>query len=167
MVEQLDPHRLLARYTDGPIQLSLALADLTDIALNVAQEPNTWTIRQFVHHLVDGDALWTTPIKIALGARHATFDLKWYWTVPQDAWAERWKYSERPIAPSLALLIANRQHVAQLLHHSSQWWNHSLTVEWPNGSQKHLTIADMISIQADHVFAHLNDIQRIHETQSM
>src|SRR5918912_3688951 len=142
--QQPNPDELLARYTDGPAQLARVLASVTEIELDWAQESNTWTIRQFVHHLADGDALWTNPIKMALGDGPVIFELKWYWTVAQDTWAEHWKYSERSVAPSIALLSANREHVVQLLRHSPEWWERSVTIEWPDGSRGQPTIADII-----------------------
>jgi len=43
--------------------------------------------RQIVHHIADGDDLWKTYIKIALGNEQAEFTLAWYLAFPQTEWA--------------------------------------------------------------------------------
>ena len=100
---------ILARYESGPARLREAVAGLSKTSLDVALDVETWTIRQIVHHVVDGDDIWKTCIKMALGNGKATFDLQWYWTLPQTAWAERWAYADRAIEPSLTLFEANRR----------------------------------------------------------
>ena len=59
MTEQTrDPDAIIARYADGPAQLEAAIAGLTEEELDLAQTADTWTIRQIVHHVVDGDDIW-------------------------------------------------------------------------------------------------------------
>jgi len=41
-----------------------------------------------VHHLADGDDIWTICIKAALGNSEGLFSLQWYWDKPQTEWAE-------------------------------------------------------------------------------
>ena len=53
-----DPDTILARYADGPAQLEAAIAGLSEEELDLAQTADTWTIRQIVHHVVDGDDIW-------------------------------------------------------------------------------------------------------------
>jgi len=167
VAEQPNPQQLLAHYLDGRIQLARLVSHRSEAILNLALQPNTWTIRQLVHHTADGDSLWTIPIKIALAQHPPVFDLKWYWTVPQDQWAGYWHYGERAIAPSIAMMTANRQHIAAILEHVQEWWQRSIAIDWPNGKQSALTIADIIQMQGDHVFGHIEEIERICQTQEM
>ena len=68
MIQQAyTPSATLALYADGPTQLEAVLMGLTESDLNLAQPGDSWTIRQIVHHLADGDDLWKTCIKAALG----------------------------------------------------------------------------------------------------
>jgi hypothetical protein len=90
---------IIARYADGPAQLEQALTGLHDADLDAPPAQGGWTIRQIVHHIVDGDDLWKPCIKAALGNEQGEFTLEWYWAVPQDTWADRWAYSGRPIGP--------------------------------------------------------------------
>lgn len=156
-----DPHEVLARYQDGPAQLQAALAGLSSADLDTAPDADDWTIRQIVHHIVDGDDIWKTFVKIALGNSAATFELQWYWDVPQTAWAESWAYASREIAPSLALFHANRRHVVQLLREIPDAWERSLTIKWPGGDLQQVTVGWVIEMQARHVMGHVEDIRRI------
>ena len=110
-----DIQTLLAHYAERPEQLEAALIGLTEGNLDVAQTPDSWTIRKIVHHIVDGDDLWSMCIKASLGDSRGLFTYRWYWEKPQDEWADNWEYAGREIAPSLALFRAKRRHISQLL----------------------------------------------------
>jgi hypothetical protein len=74
---------ILTRYADRPTRLTAAIASLTEADLDTALGQESWTIRQIVHPIVDGDDIFKACIKIALGNDHAVFDLQWYWDIPQ------------------------------------------------------------------------------------
>ena len=168
MAEQTqDPDAVLARYADGPDQLEAAIAGLTDANLDVAQTSDTWTIRQYTHHVVDGDDLWKTCIKAALGNSTDVFSLQWYWDKSQDTWAESWDYAGRAIEPSLVLFHANPRHVVQLLQQIPDAWERRVLVRWPNGQEAQLTVGYVVKMQADHVMSHINDILTIRRTYNL
>jgi len=168
MTEQTrDPDTILARYADGPAQLEAAIAGLTETDLGLAQSADTWTLRQIVHHVVDGDDIWKIGIKAALGNSSGTFTLQWYWDRPQDEWVGSWDYAERDIKPSLALFRANRRHILQLLSQIPDAWERSMSIEWPNGQEEQITVGYIVEMQADHVALHVNDIRMIRQTHNL
>lgn len=150
----------VARYADGPEQLEAAIAGLSDSNLDIAERGDTWTVRQIVHHIADGDALWKMFIQRAVGSSGGEFDLSWYWQMRQDEWAERWAYARREVGPSLALFRANRRHAVQLLAQLPQAWGQSLYITWPNGEEQDVTVAWVVEMQAGHVTGHVDDIRR-------
>jgi len=162
-----DPGTLLTRYADGPFQLEAALADLTEAQLDIAQSAGTWTIRQIVHHVVDGDDLWQVCIKAALGDSDGVFSLQWYWDKPQDTWAETWRYAERAIEPSLALFRLNRRHVVDLLQQIPGVWERRIRVRWPHRPEESVTVRDVVEMQADHALGHVDDICLIRQTHAI
>ncbi|MEJ2279063.1 MAG: DinB family protein [Candidatus Lokiarchaeota archaeon] len=107
---------ILEQFKQGPCILENALSGLSDFELDYAPSKGGWTIRQIVHHIADGDDLWKTAIKIALGNEQAEFTLKWYLAFPQTEWAKRWNYENRSIDESLILLKANRNHILHTNH---------------------------------------------------
>lgn len=152
-----------ARFADGPAQLEQALAGLGDTDLDAPPAQGGWTIRQIVHHIVDGDDLWTAGLKAALGNEQGEFTIEWYWVQPQDTWADRWAYAARPIDVSLALFKAIRAHVTQLVDHVPDAWNRSISVREPNGETTRLTVSAIVEMQADHLQHHVRRILALRE----
>ncbi len=160
-----DPQSILTRYAAGPVQLEAAVAGLGERDLDVAPTEGGWSIRQIAHHIVDGDDIWKVGIKAALGNGEGEFSLRWYWDVPQDAWAERWNYAGRDLAPSLALFHANREHVLQLLRHIPDAWTRSIHMTWLSGKQVQITVGEIVEMQARHALGHVNDILALRNAQ--
>lgn len=152
---------IIARYAEGPALLEHALAGLQDADLDAPPAQGGWTIRQIVHHIVDGDDLWKACIKAALGNEQGEFTLEWYWVVPQDTWAERWAYDRRAIDVSLALFEATRAHVTQLVAQVPDGWSRSIAVRKPTGETPRLTVGAIVEMQADHVQHHVERILAI------
>lgn len=156
---------IIKLYADGPIMLESALSGLSRMNLDLSESEENWTIRQIVHHVVDGDDIWNIFIKRAIGNQDGKFDLDWYWKIPQDDWVVKWSYGIRDIEPSLALFHSNRGHIIQLLEHIPESWNHSLLINWPNDDLQEVSIAEVVDMQANHVVGHIDDIkktQKIH-----
>jgi uncharacterized damage-inducible protein DinB len=158
---------IIARYADGPDQVEAAIAGLSEGELDIAESDDTWTIRQIVHHIVDGDDIWKVFIKRAIGNPGGKFDLQWYWAMPQDEWVKSWAYASREIEPSLALFHASRGHIVQLLESMPAAWERSLVVRWPNGEEQKVSVAWVVEMQAQHVPGHLDDIRRARQVHGV
>jgi len=162
MINQTDTHEtILKQYVDGPALLDSALAGLTEPDLDLALNADSWSIRQIVHHLADGDDIWKICIKAALGNNEGLFTLQWYWEKPQTEWSENWHYASRGIESSLALLRANRRHILELIEHTPNALEKSIRLQRPNKPEVRITIADVLEIQAQHLVDHVKDIQAI------
>jgi len=156
-----DQEAVLARFMEGPAVLARALAGVRDAALDAPPAGGGWTIRQIVHHIVDGDDIWKIGIKVALGDDGAEFSLEWYRTQPQEAWAEKWAYANRSLDVSLALLGAIRSHVQQLLGAVPGGWRRSVGLRKPDGKIERLPVGAIVEMQADHVEHHVKRIRAI------
>ncbi len=162
MINQLDtPKTILAQYADGPAQLESALAGLTESDLNLSLAVDSWSIRQIVHHVVDGDDLWKTCIKTALGNSDALFSLQWYTVKPQMEWSENWAYANRGLESSLALFCANRRHIVDLLEHIPGACEKSIRFDRPGEEEMRITIFDVLELHVRHILDHIKDIQAI------
>ncbi len=155
-----DRAAILERYAQGPQRLEAVLAGLNEAQLDLAPDDSSWSIRQYVHHIVDGDDIWKTCIKGALGGG-GDFALQWYWQQPQDLWAAQWQYAHRPLDASLALFRANRRHIVELLEHVPDPWERSMHIRWPGGEEMDLTVGYVVEMQGGHVLGHIDDILRI------
>ncbi len=156
-----DRETIVARYVEGPVQLEAAIAGLSEAELDIAPPGGGWSIRQIVHHIADGDDIWKLCIKAALGNSQGEFDLRWYWDVPQDTWAERWDYAGRALEPSLALFRANRAHVVQLLRQVPDAWNQSIRLPRPDGEIVPISVGYVVEMQARHAEGHCSDIRAL------
>ena len=167
MTEQAyNPSATLALYANGPAQLEAVLMGLTESDLNLAQTGDSWTIRQIVHHVADGDDIWKTCIKAALGNSEGLFSLQWYWDKPQTEWAANWQYADRSLEPSLALLRANRHHIEELVRRTPNAWDKSIRLKWPDTEEERITVGEVLEMQARHIVGHINDIQMIRQAHT-
>lgn len=151
----------LRRYQEGPRHLEQVVLDLTDADLDARPSQGGWTIRQIVHHIVDGDDIWKMCIKMAMGNEEGEFTLGWYRALPQETWADRWAYSKRSLDISLSLLKAVRAHVVQLLESAPEVWDHSVLVRTSKGEGERIPVGFVVQMQADHVFHHIERIRAI------
>ncbi len=153
----------LARFLDGPAQLETVLARLASHQLDAPPTPPGWTIRQIAHHIVDGDDLWKTMIKAAIGQPETGATLQWYWAKAQDEWANDWAYEIRRLEEDLALFKANRAHVHQLLTTIPDAWRRSLLIHWTSQPPSRLSVGDIVRMQADHALDHVRAISEIRQ----
>ena len=154
---------LLSQYADGHARLEAALTGITDSELNLSLAKDAWTIRQIVHHIVDGDDLWKTCIKAALGNGDGLFALQWYWDKPQMEWSESWSYASRSVESSLTLLDANRHHIVELLEHVPDALEKSIRLQPPHDAEVRITIREVLEMQIRHLTGHTQDIQVIRQ----
>lgn len=152
---------VLTRFREGPFLLERTVEGLNETELDTPPARGGWTIRQIVHHVVDGDTIWTPCIKAALGSPEGEFSLQWYGSHTQDVWAERWEYAQRAIAPSLELLKANRSQVIQVLSQIPDAWEKTIGVRSPKGELEVLSVGTIVEMQADHIPHHVKKIREI------
>jgi uncharacterized damage-inducible protein DinB len=158
--ETISPQEILVRYISGPDKLQAAIAGLSDKELDSCCAPGEWTIRQVVHHLADGDDIWSMCIKVALGAPGSTFCFDWY--PGNEPWAARFDYAGRAVEPAVALLRAHRLHLAQLLEYLPDGWERSVTVVAPyQPQQEEMTVGTIVGLLARHVEQHVEQVQEI------
>ncbi len=158
---------ILAKYADGPILLDSALAGLSEMDLDLAPGADSWSIRQIVHHLVDGDDIWKACIKMALGNQNALFSLQWYTAKTQTEWAESWAYAQRDIAPSLEMFRANRGHIMDLLEHIPDACERSIRLDRPGKEEMRITVFDVLELHVRHLTEHLESIQAIRQAHGI
>jgi hypothetical protein len=160
--------QLIADYGNCPSQLEAAIIGLSEVNLAMSKSAESWTIRETIHHIADGDDMWKLFIKRAIGNPEGEFLFDWYWQVPQDDWANSWHYKERAIEPSLALFRANRSHIVQLLRHTPGAMEKSLRVRWPTKiGEQAVKVRLVVKGQTQHVLDHIAEIGEIREARGV
>ena len=158
---QLSLAESLALYEQGPDRLEAMVVNLSAADLDLAL-PGRWTVRQIVHHIADGDALWSGTIKAALAKSGGTYSHDWY--SGNDEMDVALDYKGRAIEPSLALLRANRGHLSQLVRHLPDAGQRFVIFqrgegEAASGEAAPTAVAFMLRIQAIHVLEHIEEIE--------
>jgi len=158
-----DQASALVRYADGPTHLDNAIHGLAESDLDLAPSQGGWSIREIVHHIADGDDIWKSCIKIALGNKEAEFHLDWYWAIPQTTWASSWAYAPRSVNSSLDLLRASRKHTLDLLAHRADAWERSVAIREPGRQITRVSVGFVVEMQANHLFHHVDRILAIRQ----
>ncbi len=152
------PTEILTLYTKAPDELEAALSGITEAQLDKRLTPETWSIRQIVHHMVDGDVMWTLLMKVAIFNSGCSFNFDWY--TGNDTSAEGLRYAERSIEPVIQLFRANRTQMTQLFALLDDAGNRSIQLTTPEGPHP-VTLSQMVAIQASHAMGHIGEIQAI------
>jgi hypothetical protein len=148
---------ILADYAAAPDRLEAAVRGLSDAELDIAPAPGEWSIREIVHHVVDGDDLWKGCLKVALGSPGSLYVLEWY--EGNEPWAASMDYVHRSVMPALPLFRANRAHIVQLMRELPDAWHRHIVLKWrfaPEG--RDVTAGEIMQSQAEHALAHIDDI---------
>jgi uncharacterized damage-inducible protein DinB len=156
-----DRDHALSQFREGPTLLEETVSGLQDADLDRKPSGGGWSIRQIVHHIVDGDDIWKGCIKMAMGNEKAEFTLEWYSSLAQETWGDRWAYNKRSIETSLSLFKAIRGHILQLLESVPEAWDRSVTVRTKQGETERVPVGFVIEMQADHVIHHVERIRAI------
>jgi hypothetical protein len=155
---------LLKRYQELPDRLEAAIAGLSEAQLDLT--PGTgWSIREYVHHTVEGELMWQVFLRAILGTDGIEFPIQWYFTITQDDWAERWVSGKRAVGPTLALFRGSTASLVELLQNvPPEAWEHYGRVTWPGADKEtRLTVRDIVLIHLRHMDGHSADIRAIRE----
>lgn len=163
-VQQRSPQTTLALYTRGANDVEAALAGLAETDLDLTRTPEEWSIRQIVHHLAETDSRHLMIFTSALAQSGSTFIRNSY---DQAHWIEMLAYKERAIEPSLALIKAIRQHIAQLFQHIPDHWDRYVLLKFVSweGEGEQVTVGALLDGLTWHLAAHcaeIREIRRIH-----
>jgi hypothetical protein len=157
-----DKHNLLLKkYLQLPDRLEAAVAGLSESDLDLRGEG--WSIRQYVHHTVEGELMWQLFLRAILGTNGIEFPIQWYFAISQDEWAEHWASDKRAVEPTLALFRASTRSLAELLRSvDPDAWKHFGCVTWPGAKEAtRLTVRDIVLIHIGHMDQHEADIRAI------
>lgn len=159
-LKELTPEETLERYARCPDELEAIVSGLSEEDVALSSAPGEWSIRQIVHHIADGDDLWSMALKAALAGPGFHYSHEWYST--DNAIAEPLDYAGRAIGPSLALFRAHRIHIVQLMQLLPDAWERYILFRWPGTEvEEQVTTGRIIRSQARHAETHIEEIRRI------
>jgi DinB superfamily len=153
---------LLKQYLQLPDRLEAAIAGLSEPDYDLRGAG--WSIRQYVHHTVEGELLWEVNLRAAAGYDGIAFPMTWYFVQEQDSWADCWGYDRRPVEPALALFRGSTRNLVDFLRCLPEAWDRSGRITW-RGDQKEtiLNVRDIVLMHIGHMDQHTADIRAIRE----
>jgi len=156
----------LTEFGKGPDKLEAAVTGLSEADLDRVGGHEGWTIREIIHHLAEADARQITFTRIALLSCGHTFEFSWH--PGNRAMAAMLNYAGLPVAPSLALFRANREHFSQmlesLLSNSPAVWDYYLIAKAsPEEEGAKVTVSEWVTGMTSHLQEHLVEIEVIAE----
>jgi catechol 2,3-dioxygenase-like lactoylglutathione lyase family enzyme len=151
---QRSPEEQLAVYARMPDELDAALAGLSEFDLELTKEASSWSIRQIVHHVTDGDLLFLTGMRAALMAPGQLYKPTIFGG--NDVVSENLDYAHRPIAPGLALSRAVHDYVLELAQLPGAWERFSL-----RDGGRQVSFGDLVTFAIRHSVEHIEEIREI------
>lgn len=116
-----------------------------------------WSIREYVHHLVEANLVASTIALAALGRSGCEFD--WSWMMPDARWMKGLRYDRSPVEPALELLAALGAHVAGLVRAAPGGLSrHVGLVDSPGARRRRRTLGQVLDDECEHARQHLRDI---------
>jgi hypothetical protein len=154
---------LFKKYLALPDRLEAAVAGLSEADLDLKGEG--WSIRQYVHHTVEGELIWQVNLRAILGTNGIEFPFQWYFLLSQDEWAEKWASDKRLIEPTLILFRGSTRSLVELLRCiDPQDWKHFGRVTWPGAKKEtRFSVRDIVLMHLGHMDQHEADIRAIRE----
>ena len=134
---------------------------MSDAQLDYSGRPGEWTIRQIVHHLVDGTLIWSVFFNRAIGTpgESAQFAARF---PGNDEWAAAMEFEKRPVKAAVALVVAHHQFLAEAAGHFSDAWDREVEFPASEGRQgRKMTAGQIISMLGEHLVEHVNMIEDI------
>lgn len=167
MAEGKPTHQeMLANYLSFPERLASAVSGLSEAQLDLTGGPDEWSIRQIVHHLADGQTMWTVCMRVAIGTPGTAMQFPSY--PGNDAWSACLAYAERSIEPGLTLLQALHAEIAELLTLMPEAWEREVVMGVPgSGNEKAYKVARIIEFTSEHFVEHLGEIETIKASHSL
>ena len=145
-----------------PDRLESAIAGLEEADFDLGLETG-WTIREYVHHTVEGGLMWQMFLRAITGMNGIEFPIQWYFALSQEDWADGWAFGKRAIGPTLALWRGSIASLAELLRNMPvEKWDHYGRVTWPgNDKESRVSVGEIIQMHIRHMDQHCADIRSI------
>jgi hypothetical protein len=147
----------LKRWASIPGEIRVAVAGLPTRNLDLRGGSEGWSIREYVHHLVEANLVASNSILAALGKPGCVYD--WSWVTPDARWMRRLGYDRAPIGTALELLEALCSHVAMVVHAAPGGMRRHVRLrDAPRARLRRRTVRQVLDDEGEHARHHLRDV---------
>ena len=147
--------RLTEQYVAGYEEVKRSLQDFPQESLTAHPLPGKWSASEIVHHLADSEMTSALRLRRLLAEERPVI-----YGYDQEVYAERLRYNQRDIGPSLEAFRHARSTTAQILATmSDEEWSRE---GWHTESGRY-TVEDWLTIYAAHAHNHASQIRRLRD----
>lgn len=143
----------------SPKQIAAAVLGLPDKTLRYKPSPDKWCILEILGHLADIEIVYAYRFRQMLADKEPVIA-----PMDQDDWARHLGYMETPAPEMLALYGLNRHHNLRLLQRLKVR-DLEKGAFHPERKRK-VTVAEVVEQMAGHGMNHLEQIERLKESES-
>lgn len=149
----------LDRWQSLPDQIRAVIRGLTPRQMDRSGGSEGWTIREYVHHLVEANLVVSTIVLAGLGRAGSTYD--WSWLIPDNSWNQALGYRRVPVDQALQLFEAVVTHIATLVEATPRALSRHIYLVGSRGRRERRTVAMVLAAEVAHARQHLADISAI------
>ena len=150
----------LAAWRAIPRRIRAVTRGLSAAGLDRRGGSEDWSIREYVHHLIEANLVASTIVVAALGSPGCRYDWSWMW--PSRKWMRRLGYSKAPLEPAIQFLESLTAHLGGLLARSPRKLTLRVRVAGTRSSRGKLTtVRKVLQDEVEHADHHLGDVAAI------
>ncbi len=147
----------LRAWASIPRKIRRAIAGLSARDLMLRGGSEGWSIREYVHHLVEANLVASTSVLAALGKPGCKFD--WSWVTPNTQWMKRLGYDRAPLEPALKLFETLCSHVVGVARRvPGGMKRHVKLIDAPGAKLRRRTLRQVLDDECEHAQHHLRDV---------
>lgn len=138
-----------------PGHLKSAVHGLPEVRLDGRAGPESMSVRETVHHLVEANVIASNILLSALARSGSPYDWTWVW--PGGEWMQRVGYGTAPVRPAIDLLAALTRHFAALLTQSADAMDRTVVLyDTADGPRYTKTVRQLLRDEVAHAREHLS-----------
>lgn len=155
----LTDEQVLDLYARGPEMLDAALSGASAGDLEVRDHLD-WSVRMLVHHICDGDVLWSGALFAALVESGTDYSHDWYTTDPHCA--ARLDYDRRDVETALTLFRASRAHQVTMLREVPDALDRTISLKRRyEETGTPMEVREILRRRAVHSIEHIDEVVRL------
>ena len=148
----------LREWTRIPADLRKSIRGLSDTDLDRRGGSEGWSIREYVHHLVEANMVASTMIIAALANNGGEFD--WTWVNPSESWMKRVGYDKADVRPAVRVLSTLCDYIAGIVATQPEMLERYVRLnDSPGATRYNATVEKILKDEREHANHHLADIR--------
>ena len=165
MKSKVSRPRVIAKWSGISRMIRTAIRGLDQSELDLRDGADGWSIREYVHHLVESNLIASGMLLVALATDAGYYD--WTWVNPDKRWMRRMGYDNAAVDPAIKLLAAQAKHFGGLFAAHPESISRLVTLkDAPDAELYTRTIEQVLTHEVDHAKGHLAEVRRIREAHA-